>query len=389
MATLPGGDFVTFDGSSVDRWSAQGAFVANLGSFPTPVFPSFAVASPSGAIIAIGESTNQQIWSVAADGSGMTPLGALSFNYDAAFSPAGDLFVSAATGGFGAGNDIFKLAIPGGALTQVAHLAGPSGPLSFDASGTLYYATQWNGGFPPPAGSTDVLAWNAAAVGAGGLSEANATIVCTALDGGASLAVDPLTQKLYIAECNFGLSTNRVRRVGSNQATSPIVVDTGALSIYGMQFLTGTTAATFDAYQPSSGVRLVYGATDFFSASERSIVSPRRPQLALSGPGLSGPGTITLTVTGGVPNGCAYMLYCQQALLLPGEVPYPYPGFLFHTSFFLPRTKRLPFLLPSDAAGTSLLQIYNPGGLGGLHAYQFLVGNPGGDFVGSSNSAQF
>jgi len=389
MATLPGGDFVTFDGSTVDRWTAQGAFVGTLGTLPTFVFPSFAIASPSGATVVVGESTNQQIWSVATNGSGMTPLASLTFNYDAAFSPAGDLYVSAATGNFGPGNDVYKVALPGGALTPIAHLAGPSGPIAFDAAGTLYYATQWAGGFPPPAGSTDVLAWSAAAVAAGGLDESNATLVCSALDGGASLAVDPSTQKLYVAETNFGLASNLVRRVGSVQADSPIVVDTGALSIYGMQFLAGPSPATFDAFQPGSGVRLVYGATDFFSASQRSIVAPARPQLALSGPGLQGPGTVTLSLSGGVPNGSAYLLYCQQSLLLPGELAYAYPGFLFHTKFFLPRTKRLPFLLPADAQGNSVLHIYNPGGLQGLHAYQFLVGSSSGAFLGSSNSAQF
>jgi hypothetical protein len=214
-------------------------------------------------------------------------------------------------------------------------------------------------------------------------------VVCAALDGGASLAVDPSTQQLYIAETNFGLMSNKVRGVGFSAASSPVVVDTGALSIYGLQFLSGSSAATFGAYQPDTGVKLSYGATDFFSASERSIVSPARPQLVLSGPGLSGQGTFTLTLSGGVPNGTAYLLYCKQALLLPSEVPYAYPSFVFHTNFFLPRTKRLPFLLPADASGTSVLHLYNPGGMQGLNAYQFFVGGPTGSFVGSSNSAQF
>ena len=47
MTTLPGGDFVTFDGQNIDRWTAQGVFVQTLGTFATSVFPSFAVVSPS------------------------------------------------------------------------------------------------------------------------------------------------------------------------------------------------------------------------------------------------------------------------------------------------------------------------------------------------------
>ncbi len=388
MTTLPNGDYVTFDGQNIDRWTAQGVFVQTLGTFASSVFPSFAIANPSGSAVIIGESTNQNLFLVPTSGTGPVQLAQLTFSYDAAFSPAGELFVSAAVGGFGAGNDIFKVALPGGALTQVAHVGGPSGPLTFGANGSLYYATQGSG-FPAPAGSTDVIGWSAAQVSGGGLSEANATLLCAGLDGGASLAIDPSTQKLYIAETSFLFGTNRVRRVGSNQANSPVVVDAGSLSIYGMQFLAGTSAATFDAYQPATGVRLSYGATDFFSASERSIVSPARPQLTLSGPGMTGPGPVTMTLTGGVPNGSAYLLYCGQAVLLPQEVPLPFPGFLLHTTFVMAQTRRLPFYLPADANGTSVFQIQNPGGLQGLKAYQFLVGTPTGSFVGSSNVAQF
>jgi hypothetical protein len=388
MTTLPGGDFVTFDGQNVDRWTAQGAFVQTLGTFAPSVFPSFAVTSPSGTSVIVGESSNQKLFVVPLSGTGPTQLAQLTFNYDATFSPGGELFVSASTGNFGPGNDIYKVGIPGGALTPIAHVSGPSGPIAFDAGGALHYATQSNS-FPAPAGSTDVIRWSAAQVAGGGLTNANATIVCAALDGGASLALDPSTQKFYIAETSFLLGTNRVRRVGTSQANSPIVVDAGSLSIYGMQFLPGTSAATFDAYQPSTGMRLVYGATDFFSASERSIATPARPQLTLSGPGLTGPGPVTMTLTGGVPNGSAYLLYCGQSALLPTEVPTPFPGFLLHTTFVLAQTRRMPFFLPADAGGTSVFQIQNPGGLQGLKAYQFLVGSPTGSFVGSSNEAQF
>ncbi|HUR29170.1 MAG TPA: hypothetical protein VM509_13355 [Planctomycetota bacterium] len=388
MVTLPGGDFVTFDGSNVDRWTPQGAFVQTIGTFTTSVFPSFAIVDPAGTTVILGESSNQKLWTVPVSGTGKSQLAALPFNYDATFSPSGELYVSAATGNFGPGNDIYKVGIPGGALTPIGHVDGPSGPLVFDASGALYYATQGTG-FPAPAGSTDVIRWTAAQVSAGGLSAANATTVCTGLDGGASLAIDPLTQKLYVAETSFLFGTNRIRRVGASQASSPIVVDAGALSIYGLQFLPGTSAANFDAYQPSTGLRLAYGATDFFSASERSIASPQRPQLALSGPGLTGPGVVTMTLTGGVPNGCAYLLYCSQTALFPTEIPQPFPGFVYHTSFVLSQTRRMPFFLPTDATGACVFQIQNPGGMQGLKAYQFLVGGPTGIFVGSSSIAQF
>lgn len=388
MTTLPGGDFVTFDGLNIDRWTEQGAFVQTLGSFAVSVFPSFAVSNPTGSAVIIGESSNHGLFVVPTNGSGKVLLAQLTFNYDAAFSPAGDLYVSAATGNFGPGNDVYRVAIPSGALTPIAHVAGPSGPIAFDAAGALYYATQGSG-FPAPAGSTDVIGWTAAQVAAGNLDNSNATVVCAGLDGGASLAVDPTTQKLYVAETSFLLGTNRVRRVGNTQANSPIVVDAGTLSIYGLKFMTGNSAATFAPYQPDTGVRLTYGATDFFSASERSTLRPARPQLSLSGPGLTGVGPVTLTVTGGVPNGSVYLLNCLQTSLLPSEVSLQFPTFLLHTTFVLSQARRLPFYLPADASGTSVFQIQNTGGLQGLRAYQFLVSDSAGVFLGSSNVAQF
>jgi hypothetical protein len=388
LTSLPGGDFVTFDGTRVERWNSQGVLVQNLGTLPASTFPSFVVAEPSGAAVVIGESTNHELYRVPTDGSGPTPLAFFFFNYDGAFSPSGELYVSGAAGGFGQGNDIFRVELPSGVLHPVAHVAGPSGPIAFDAAGNLYYATQGIG-FPAPADSTDVIRWNAFELPLGNLTELDAVTLCSGLDGGGSLAVEPLSQRVYLAETSFLFGTNFVRRIGNTPAASPIVVDTGSLSIHSLHFVAGAGPATFDAFQPANGSRMVYGATDFFSASQRCEVRPARPQLSLSGPGLTGPGTVTLTVTGGVPGGSAYLLHCAQSSLLPGEVPVQFPTFLLHTPFVLSAARRVPFYIPADAGGTSVYQIYNPGGLQGTRAYQFLVAGPTGTFVGSTNAAQF
>lgn len=383
--TLPSGDFATFDGQSVDLWDANGAFLQNLASLPTFGFPSFALLSPAGELI-VAESSTSKVWRVSTTAGGATLLATLPFAFDAAFAPSGKLYVSAAGGG---GNDLLELAIPSGAVTPVGNVAGPSGPLTFDGLGTLYYATQWPT-FPAPAGSTDVLSWSAAAVSAGGLSDANATLFCDGLDGAGSLAVDPSTERLFVAEGNFGLGVNFVRRVGVDQASSPIVVDAGSKSILGLHFRSGPSAATFDAYQPGDGPRLIYAATDFFSASERSILRPKRPVMTVSGPGTVGVGAVTLSVTGGVPGGTAFLLLCRQSALFPVEQPQALPTFLWHTRFDPTQTRRVLRLpLACDANGTAVLQVFNTGGLTGLNAYQFMVGGTGGVFIGSSNSVSF
>ena len=388
FTTLPSGDFVTFDGLAVERWDALGVHVQTLGTLPSGAWPSFAISDPTGSLVVVGETTNHNVWIVPSTGAGMTPLAALTFNFDAAFSPTAELYVSAAAGGFGQGNDIYRVAIPSGALQLVAHVPGPSGPIAFDAAGNLYYATQYPG-FPAPAGSTDVIRWSAAQVAAGALTELDATIVCTGLDGASSLAVDPTTQRLYVGEVSFLLGTSLIRRVGATQASSPVVCDAGNLSILGMQFLAGAGPATFDAFQPQGGVTLAYGATDFSGTSTRNRLSPKRPRLTLSGPGLTGPGTVTLTLEDGVPNGGAYLLHCAQSSLLPGEVPVAFPTFLLHTPFVLSQTRRVPFYMPADANGTTLFQIHNPGNMQGTRAFQVLVSGSSGTFFGSSNAAQF
>lgn len=384
--TLPGGDIVTFDGLSVDRWTAAGAFVGNLATLPGFTFSSFVTSTPDGSAVVFGENSNGGIFLAQADGSGMTPLVSLTFNYDAAWLPNGDLLVSAATGGFGAGNDLVRVKLSPPGAVFLGHVDGPSGPLATSVAGDVYYATQVDA-FPPPLGSTDVIRWSAATVAGGVLNAGNATLFGADFDGASSIAVDPVAGDVYLAVTNFGTSSYDLRRVGASQANSPIVVDQIAGFFGGLEFVDGgASPGSFAAWQPSDGVHLKYN-----QGSSQFTVRPARPQLAISGPGTTGPGTVTFTVTGGVPNGIMLATACPTAFVQPGDAAIQLPTFLWVTPFTLSQTRRASPASPVflDANGTGTFQIFNSGSLGGVFAWQFLVGNGASVLLGSTNVASF
>jgi hypothetical protein len=384
--TLQGGDIVTFDGLSVDRWTAAGQFVGNLATLPGFTFSSFVTPTPDGSAVVFGENLNGDLFVAQVDGSGVTPLVNLTLNFDADWLPNGDLLVSAATGGFGAGNDFVRVKLAPPSTTFVGHVNGPSGPLALAQDGTLYYATQTDQ-FPAPPGSTDVIRWSAAQVLAGGLSNANSTLVGAAFDGGASLAIDPVGGGLYMADANFGLSQYKLRRVGAGPANSPVVVDAIADFFGGLEFVDGgASPGSFAAWQPADGVNLKYN-----QGSSQFKVRPARPQLAISGPGTTGPGSVTFTVTGGVPNGIMLATACPTAFVQPGDAAIQLPTFLWVTPFTLSETRRAspasPVFLDANGAGT--FQIFNSGSLGGMFGWQFLVGQSASLLLGSTNVASF
>ena len=128
----------------------------------------------------------------------------LTFNYSAEFGLAADeIWISAALGGFGAGNDIVRLDLVTGIATEVAHVAGPSGPLAFAPNGDLFYGTQ-SGAWPPPPDSQSVIRWDAAELAAGILlTELDADVVIDQLDGSSGLAYDPVQDALFVVDLSL------------------------------------------------------------------------------------------------------------------------------------------------------------------------------------------
>jgi len=103
--TLPGGDVVTFDGQNVERWTAAGAFVQDLGSVAQPGYASFALPMPGGGSVIVAHSGDffggvaGRLYRVPLSGTGPVSLAQITFAYDAVFLPNGKLLVSADTSG--------------------------------------------------------------------------------------------------------------------------------------------------------------------------------------------------------------------------------------------------------------------------------------------------
>ena len=391
--TLASGESVTFDGLEVDLWSSSGAFVRSLATLPAFTYASFVRETPDHLAVVFAESGNGSglggnVYRALLDGTSSVMLSPLVFPYDAAFLPNGQLIVVAATQGFNLGND-FALVDPTPApATLIGHIDGNSGPIAVARNGDVYYVTEGTG-FSPPPGSSDVLRWTYASVLAHGPLDVNSAItVATGFDGASSIAFSPVKGKLHLAENNYALNEHRIWRVGTSQANSKLIVTSNDF-VGGLRFANAGGAATFDAYQPDDGERLLYSVSDYFSFDDVVTVTPKRPVMSLSGPGVLGTGAVTLTVTGGVPSGSALLTYCLQSAIAPAESAVQLPKFLHHTPFALSQTVRFNFLIPSDASGASNVSFFNTGGLNGLFGYQFMVGNSAGSLLGSSNAVQF
>ena len=383
-ATLSNGNVFSFDGQLIELYTEDGTLIQSLGSLPTSTFASFAILDPTESFGVIGESSNGEIWTVDLAGGGMNLLTTLAFNYDARFDiDPNFLWVSAATAGFGGGNDIVRVEMASGNSSFVAHVPGPSGPLDVDAAGDLYYATI-DPNFAAFDG-TDLLRWDRADLLSGNLlGVADATLVTDLLDGASSLRVGPVGGQIFLTETNISTGVNRLIEI---DATSGNVLDL-ITEIFvwpgNIELFAGSGPGTFHEFQPSN-VELVVSTTDFGNAAQdRARIVPQRPSATLSGPS-SGPGAMTLTFENCEPN-AAILLYWgaigdYQANELQFNLGFGAP---FHSAFAMNKIRRLPILTPTDANGTATFPYYDPGSLHGTLAFQAVVMAPSTALLGST-----
>lgn len=384
---LSDGRFLSFDGQFVDLFLADGTLAANLADLGNANFSGAFVIDPTETFAIVGESSNGDMFRVEIDGTGHTFLSNLVFNYDAKFSPAGELYVSAATGGFGTGNDVIRVDTTTGAQTQILDVAGPSGPIAFDSLGNLYYATV-SGDFPSPPASTDVLLFPAGSIAAPAvpLQESDGFVFAAGFDGATTMVADRSTDRIYLGESNFGNGVNRLRLLAGSVAASPILVEGQPFEwLTVSQFMPGSGPADFAPFQPTGGGRLIYGRTDFATFNERRILEPARTTLAVSGAGTAGVGAFDLDFTGADPSGSILLVWGATSLVGP-EIAFGSTPPLF-TGLDLGTLAVLPFQLGVDGAGDTSLGLFNPGGLEGQLTFQGLVLNSGGAALATSTMA--
>lgn len=321
-ATLSNGDVLTWDGSTVTRYDAAGNPLATLATFTPPVFQSVLAVAPDESYCIVGESSFGELRRVDLVSGGSAFVAFVFQSYDAVFDGPDSLLVSALPGGFT--NEVGRVDVLAGTVTPVAQVPGPSGPLVLSPGGDLYLGTVANG-FPAPPGSSTILRFDAADLALGTLlTELDASLVASGLDGVTDLALDPATGELYVADNNYGLASNRLLRVDpASGAVEPLftgaVVPGGPRTISNLEFLPGPGPQAFLAYQPEGGGRLRFQTTDFFSAFEREDLQPDRPSLAYDG------ALGRLTLDGGPSLGLALVLGCPAASF-GAELPLALPG---------------------------------------------------------------
>jgi hypothetical protein len=384
---LASGDLVNYDGQFVRHFDPAGVELSVLADLGGPNFGGIFELDPSETFLIVGESSQGDVWRVELDGSGFTFLNNVFFNFDAEFAPDGRLYVSAATGGFFTGNDILRLDTVSGAIQSVAQVSGPSGPLTFDSAGNLYYATQ-SDSFPAPPGATDLLIFLAASLDVGlPLDENDAFPIGVGFDGASTLACDRTTDAIYLAETNSGTGLGRILQVVGGPDTSVVLMDAPAFHGVTIEsFRSGTGPMVYAPYQPLGGGRLTYRQSDFSTFDGRRALLPARPTLGFSGPGTAGVGAVHVITAGFEPLDLVFYAFGPTSqvgaeLALPGAVPL-FVGLGLGTLQFWPTPVTV------DGNGDATLPLFHPGGLHGLVSFQAL-GVRGSNVLGTSPVANF
>lgn len=372
---LSNGDLVGFDGSRITRRAADGTLAQTYAVLATPVFPSLVAVSQDETLCAVGESSTGELLLVDLVGGGVSPLVNLPFNYAAAFHEDGSLYVNHGQTVIGGGSTVTRVEVPSGTTRTVAKLPGPSGPLAFDDAGGLYCGVVEQ---PFQSGKSRVVRWSPRRLASGALlSEADAAPVSQGWNGIAFLAHDGERGEVLLVE-NDGVLGGRLWRAGPTKAESALIVAAPqGLYLGGLQLALDPGPAHFLAFQPSAGGRARIDVSDFLGGTLRSYaVVPVRPQGFAAGPGLVGPGALTVGVDGAHPGGTLVLWYAPSALAqteaaiaLPGLPP------LFWT-FGATDAHAIPWFLPVDAAGRASLTFFYPGFGSDAVAFQGMLLDP-------------
>ena len=381
-ATLADRDRVEFDGLEVRLVHDDGTLVSVLGTASRYGFPAFVVPDPASTYALVAESSGGKIRRADLGGAGMTFLAHLDFAYDLVFEDGPSALIAAAPCGFGCPSEIYRLDVQTGALSLVASLDGPSGPIARDAQGNLYYGLQNTQNPPQP---VPILRWTKAQVESGAILHiGDATTFAAGLDAPSSMKFDPVSGHLIVADAPYH-AISRIREYGAAGQPLGTLVE-GSQYLGNVEPAVTTGPGSCQAFQPE-GVALRFRRTDFVgNTSEIRTLHAVRPQATMTGPGLSGPGAVTFHVSGAFPNASLFVVVGLKSTYDPSEPTYDLGTFLLHTGIDLDHARRLT-TLSTDARGAASFTFQNPGGLEGTRMFQGWIRDPNGILVGTSNAA--
>lgn len=387
VSSLTDGSYVTFDGQSVDFWDAAGLHQLNLGSFPTQLFASFIAVHPSQTFAVLGESSNGEIYSVALDGSGMTLLAQAALNYAFCFDPDGSRgWLSAALGGWGAGNDLLEIDLASGQLTPRAHVSGPSGPVTTDSAGNLYYGTQFDG-WPVPPDTQNLIRFDVADLNSSGtLTELDATVLIDQLDGTSGIVIDAIgAGAMFVVVTDPSGATENILRRYDLSGNLRDEVLAGTAWINGLELVASADSSILAPYQPR-GAQLRMCSTDYnFGVSERLTLESKRCGISFSGPTSATAGPAVVTVRDVPLGGSASIMLTRTTFLMSPEfemdLAWGVPVFLMTEPVLILRRTAA---LDADSFGEVQLAYQQPDYMFSAAAFQAVIKDATGSPVGTS-----
>lgn len=381
-ATLLDGSIIAFDGWNYRRLAADGTVVQTYGTLGSFAFPSFVEIDAAQTFALVGESSTQSIVRIELATGAMTTVANVTFNFDAAIAPAGDVaYISAFPV---ADVEIVELELATGLVRTIATLpgTGASGPVAIDANGWLYYGTQDpEFDFPPDPGTTDIVRWSPAQIALGDRTLADAEVFSPAFDAGSSLAFDPATGQLFLAEPNLNNPANLVHQIGLDGSRVDVVVRT-PFSIGNLEIIDTPGDGAFSAYQPD-GSRLAYQQSNFgLSQSQRIQIQPLRPSASFDGPG---PGMRTLAIQDAEPNSSVIVFVGFASDVETPELTYDL-GYVapFYSALPITGLIRRNIVVPTNALGYGTFTYFEPAPLNGILAFQAVILDEVGLPAGSS-----
>jgi len=140
---LSDGSLVMTDGDAVNRYSASGALIAQIGSFSVAGFVGALVVDPTESFVIAGNQSTGEMLRVDLGGAGQSQLGFLPGNHDAAFETPSSVVVSwrQCNTGPGCAIVVSRLDVNTGAQTPLSPFSVAPGPVAA-SGGDVFYATR-------------------------------------------------------------------------------------------------------------------------------------------------------------------------------------------------------------------------------------------------------
>lgn len=348
---LASGDILSFNGTAVERQTADGLSVATIAvpatmDFPN-VFTSFLTVSPDETTALVGRTGCNSdfsncnfgdVWWVDLVNLTAQAHDDLPNNFDGALASSTTGYVSVKSCGFGCPTaEVVRVELGAPGFVDEVSYVGASGPIALAPSGDLVIGTVSND-FPPPAAGSEVYRFSAGDLGgATVLTEADGELVATGLIGAAAMQFDAATGDLFLlanryqtTPQNEDITENLLYLIEPQGDVEVLFEGELGWTLGNLVVTPSNGVARLFRYQPAEGGRFSFRGTNYttFASTDREY-APRRPELEVTSTG----STATVTVAGGGAGNVGLVFYRPAGSVLSPEVPVTLGG-LSHAPWF-------------------------------------------------------